>query len=306
MSDLPTPSSPAPDLTRDVHLSKAYRPRKRRERRRNRREGLRALVPVLRMPTFFSIGVVITLSTLLATFLARVLGIMPLPTIIAGIVVAILSWIWFQSTRALPKVPVGVKYTIANEVDDAYRLRMTAIDRQAHAVLGTPLSDEHFEPRIFPIPLTLPTPAWPAFTAYIVMTIVGGIAWTFLRPQIFSGSQRFITGPWDYWAIMCLGLLPFAWTWPTYLRITPGRLEVLRYKFLGTGTPTLTSFDLRSARILIDLGAGSVKIGDDDTAAHIVLPDYGPRWTDIARALLEAARYQGEHTENLPKDALVG
>ncbi len=300
------PPKLVPDLVRDIHLSKAYRPRGVRNRRQGRRERLGALVPVLRMPTFFSVGVVVTLASVVAGLLSKLLGISFWPIVVTAFVASILAWLWFQKTRMLPKVPPGVHYAIANEVDEAYRLRLTANPRQAHAVLGTPLSGELFEPRVFPIPLALPTPAWPAFTAYIVLTILASLAWTFIRIKVMGGFNRFIGGPWDFWAVMSLAMIPFAWTWPTYLRISPGRLEVMRYRFLGVGTPAITVIDLRTARVLIDLGAGFIKIGDDAAARQIVLPNYGPRWTDIARAVLESARHEGDFVEGLPKDALVG
>lgn len=296
----------APDPLHDVHLSRAHRPRGRRAHRHQRHANFRSLVPVLRMPQFFTVGIVVSLATVLAGVSSKLLSVTFLPLVITAVVLATAAWIWYQARRALPAVPPGVSYTIAPEIDQRFRLRLTASERQAHAVLGPGLSDNLFEPRVFQVPLALPKPAWPAFTAYIVVTVALSLLWTFMRIRFVSLLGSVVAGPWDYWAVACATMVPFAWMWPTYLRVTPGRLDVMRYRFLGAGVPAVTTFDLRSVRLLIDLGAGAVLIGEEGNEQRVVLSDYGPRWTEIARALLEAARYQGPLAEPLPDDALVG
>lgn len=303
-----------PDFDRGVHLSKALRPRSRSARREMRHQNFRALVPVLRIPSFFMVGIVVTVATVVGGLLARLIGVNFWAVASAAITASVGMWLWFMSTRALPRVPEGVKYPIGEEADERYRLRVCLSERQAHALLGTPLSNDPFEPRVFPVPLAMPTPAWPVWTSYLVLTIGLSIAWMFVRKRFMGAIGPWpMIGPWDFWAIMCVCLVPFAWTWPTYLRITPGRLEVMKYRFLGMGSPEVTSFDLRRVRLLIDLGPGSLQIAEPVTTADapelqrtIVLSDWGPRWTDIARALLEAARYEGEPGAPLPKDALLG
>lgn len=303
-----------PDLDRGIHLSKALRPRGKRARREMRHQNFRALVPVLRIPSFFMVGIAVTVATVVGGLLARLVGVNFWAVVSATIAASVGAWFWFMSTRALPRVPDGVKYPISEDADDRYRLRVCLSERQAHAILGTPLSNDPFEPRVFAVPLAMPTPAWPVWTSYLVLTIGLSIAWMFVRKRFMGSIGPWpMMGPWDFWAIMCVCLVPYAWTWPTYLRITPGRLEVMRYRFLGMGTPDVTSFDLRRVRLLIDLGPGSVQIAEPVTAADepelqrtIVLSDWGPRWTDIARALLEAARFEGDAAAPLPKDALLG
>lgn len=304
----------SPDFDRGIHLSKATRPRGVRARRGARHQNFRALVPVLRIPSFFMVGIAVTVATVVGGLLARLIGVNFWAVVSAAIAASVGVWLWFMSTRALPRVPGGVKYPISAEADEQYRLRVCLSERQAHAVLGTPLSNDPFEPRVFPVPLAMPTPAWPVWVSYLVLTIGLSVAWMFVRKRFMGAIGPWpMIGPWDFWAIMCVCLVPYAWTWPTYLRITPGRLEVMRYKFLGMGSPEVTSFDLRRVGLLIDLGPGSVQITEPVEATDapevqrtIILSDWGPRWTDIARALLEAARYEGEPGAPLPKNALLG
>ena len=98
------------------------------------------------------------------------------------------------------------------------------------------------------------------------------------------------------------------WTWPTYLRISPGRLDVVRYQFLGAGKPRVRTIDLRTARVLVQLRSQSVVVQPSDAAEQplvVQINQWGASNVELARALFEAARWEGDMLQ-LPDDALLG
>ncbi|MEM1330663.1 MAG: hypothetical protein AAGG07_08900 [Planctomycetota bacterium] len=49
---------------------------------------------------------------------------------------------------------------------------------------------------------------------------------------------------------------------PAYLRIVPGRVEIMRYPLFRTGAPTIRVLDLRSGGVFVDLRGGSIYVED--------------------------------------------
>ena len=56
---------------------------------------------------------------------------------------------------------------------------------------------------------------------------------------------------------------------PVYLRIVPGRLDILRYRFLGSKAHSTESFDLTSARVIVDANNEVVGVTEGDRHVNI-------------------------------------
>lgn len=54
---------------------------------------------------------------------------------------------------------------------------------------------------------------------------------------------------------MVSGLVCAELIWPVYLRVVPGRLDLFRYGFLGSGEPEVETHDLRTQGVCMDFGS---------------------------------------------------
>jgi hypothetical protein len=96
---------------------------------------------------------------------------------------------------------------------------------------------------------------------------------------------------------------------PTYVRVAPGILDILKFGWLTANDQRCIRIDLRRARVLADAGAQSVIVYDD---AGTVPDGYILRaqalntdFAELAGAILHAARTD-QPVPELPKDALTG
>ena len=69
--------------------------------------------------------------------------------------------------------------------------------------------------------------------------------------------------------LMGIVLLIERWMFRVYLRIAPGKLDILRYRFLGNEVGETESFDLTRARVIVDADNGVVGITDGDRHVNI-------------------------------------
>lgn len=294
------------DGSRDVFA--AISPRSAASPKVLRAAGVETLA-TLRLPIFFVVGVFVSLGFVLGTVLARVLGLSVMWLGIAGGVVGGLIFAISMWHRRTAKPPTGFARSLSESLDESFRLRLVGSAKDLFRVLhAPPLGEDSFEPRIFALRAAVPAPAGRWYTLWIVTIVIASIVWTWFRVQYRAQIGISLLGPWDYWAIMCLMTLPFMWTWPTYLRISPGRLDVVRFPFLGAGRPRVRSIDLRSARVLVNLHAQSVVVEPADEMARalvVQINQWGASNVELARALFEAARWEGEML-TLPDDALLG
>jgi hypothetical protein len=279
-----------------------------REQVASRRGGVETLA-TLRLPIFFVIGVFVSLGFVFGTIIARLFG---LPGFGLGVVGGAVGGVMFglaMLQRRAAKPPKGFALQLPKAADETSRLRLVATAKDVHRVLHQPgLSEDAFEPRIFALRAAVPYPAKRWYAIWIVSIVLVSIAWTWIRVQYRAQIGLSLLGPWDYWAIMCIMVLPFMWTWPTYLRVSPGRLDVIRYRLLGAGTPRVRTIDLRDARVMVNLRALTVVVEPAkvvEQALVVQINQWGGPNTAMARAMFEAARWEGEHLR-LPDDALVG
>jgi len=61
-------------------------------------------------------------------------------------------------------------------------------------------------------------------------------------------------------AAMVSGLVCAELIWPVYVRLVPGRLDLFRYGFLGSGTPTVETHDLKRQGVCVDFGSYTIAV----------------------------------------------
>jgi hypothetical protein len=97
-----------------------------------------------------------------------------------------------------------------------------------------------------------------------------------------------------------LGTLLF----PTYIRLVPGRMDVLQCGFLGRAILSKRSIELRGRKVVVDLSTRVVTVGTGGETPPI---GYAAMWDgpEFVNAVLQAC--VSTHTPPaLPEDALVG
>lgn len=92
--------------------------------------------------------------------------------------------------------------------------------------------------------------------------------------------------------------------WPSYIRVTPGRLDVLICTFLGRRIVRCRSYDLRTRAVLVDMSQNCVFLATKDATTEVLLHGTAEPVT-IARAVLAGA-ISTAPTPALPKDTLLG
>ncbi len=169
--------------------------------------------------------------------------------------------------------------------DENYRLRCVGLpaEVQQHGSFA----DVPFEPSIFNGSFTLPYTrrVWWAAAA------IGLVAFAGLRlgNWVTTGSA-FRNLAWDatvlplpIWGVVAL-------LWPTYLRVVPGRLDVVHYGRFPRRRAEVWSMSLRDARILVDLRRMRVRIDSPDEGAPVEFSiGLLPRRTRFAYMLFLAA-----------------
>ena len=94
--------------------------------------------------------------------------------------------------------------------------------------------------------------------------------------------------------------------WPTYLRIVPGRIDILRYR-LWSRKPTVETIDLREAHVLVNLHRSIIYIQTSDHTRFWRAIGLGAvrHGKEVAHAILQAA-ISTAPTPPLPDDELIG
>lgn len=162
--------------------------------------------------------------------------------------------VYFRVSGARP--PKSFVDSVPKKSDLSKRVRIVGPARVLYAARPQPAGD--FEPQVFLVPFALPDRRTLAIIAYAVLSAaLMGVVVVFQRFGLLPKNS----GPWNFWAAMGVASLPLALAWPTYLRVAPGRLDVLRYPFLGSGAPTITKLDLRSSRVVVNVAKGVIRIG---------------------------------------------
>ncbi len=143
-----------------------------------------------------------------------------------------------------------------------------------------------------------------------VVTIIGilaAIGFLVFQRKVLHSKESF--GPLPFFAGFAIAGAISAWITPTYVRIAPGVLDVLRFGFLEKGMPRFERWDLRRAEILADARSGLVRVWDDsrEGSRGLMLKSgqLSCKTETLIKQVFRAARTRHQ-TPPLPEDALVG
>lgn len=174
--------------------------------------------------------------------------------------------------------------------------------------LGT-VGDLHFEPAVFYLPCA--SPRHRTRNRVRLWALIGGIAvlialdWLNLLPQnAFSGRSGLV---WvTPWLLLLVGApaLMSGWLLPTYLRIVPGRLDVVECGWLGRSIRSVTKLDLRTSAVAICMFDNGVRVGEEEEAQTVAFGTTHRRYEFVRTVLLGAL--STAETPALPDYAMVG
>jgi len=252
----------------------------------------------------------------------------------------------YFAAKAMPHRPrssVWAKNPDGLTSDPKVRLRVVGNGEENLALLNAIATDESFEPVIFrswgahqflteiasspsPFRQRMGEPAnrpivsarselnsrarmWVFGTAF-VLSIGTAIA---IKASGFRISAHLFPHYHELLGAAGLAYVIVGWLRPSYIRISPGRLDVLQWSFLGVGKPTCVRYDLRSAFVVVIPGSRTARIrippSPDGKPANLPMLTF--RWIsheadqrDISATILRAARTRYP-TPDLPEDAFV-
>ncbi len=191
----------------------------------------------------------------------------------------------------------------SSRISDPVALRMWTPD-QAGFVNPRPVG-------IYDKQVPIKEPANKAVIFFGLMIFIAAyfLAWILESPGFKPTWRSF---PFGYFEIMgCLGVavISCGWMMPRYVRISPGRLDVMQFGALGFGRRFCHRYDLKRAKIAISVSSRVAVIEDDTNKERpIVVFQWNTRGVDgrtIPALLLDAARSPYTAPE-LPADRLVG
>lgn len=205
--------------------------------------------------------------------------------------------------------------------DPAARVRVVAHARDLRAFRATPLDlSAPFEPVVARITYALEPRA--VRIAKLIALPAAGFLTMALLEVVLSPAKPSAGSLW-FFCGLAIARFSRPFLWPTYLRVVPGRLDILQYRLLGVGRPRVRSTDLTHARLAIRLGscfavfplapAPTPPTPDTPDTPHtgelLPLPEtlFGARRHAFAfeRALVSAA-LSPFPAPSLPKDELSG
>lgn len=301
----------APDLDRDVQVATAVD--------LEPREPLPGVVPDRDVFCLRPYGAEVALVLALAVVAGVVISsLTPIPAwlvIIVVLVALVLVVIFSPSARSmisvtralgLATVPSrGVSQTIPEDarLNPAFRVRLRVEPGRATEV--GPIVDGPFEPQVHHAAFAIHNPVGVYMWGFVAL--LGALCWTAwwmlgrgLLPALPMATYHF------YFVIAVMSAIaPFYVLFPTYYRVSPGLLEVLRYRPLLAGKPRIQKIDLRRARVLVDLVNARLVIEEmvpdrrgGQPRSRTTRLDMGPEWAmdhiEFARHILAAARWRGE------------
>ncbi|CAG0995973.1 hypothetical protein PHYC_02564 [Phycisphaerales bacterium] len=262
-----------------------------------------AAIRVFRPPPIFLIGIAILLVLTVGNALARVFGVNAAYGLAFMGVLTVPVFIHYVIRARIPKAPKDAPVHPAEDSGERPRLLLVANRDQANAV--GPLRDDPFEPVVTPVLFALRGKKHATVIVWIAASVLAMLVLWYVKKNTTVFSDRTLQA-WEAWACFGFAAAPLAFLWPTYLRVSPGRLDVLSFGLLGSGKPAIRTFDLRAHSVLLNLVGRQLRLKDASGAECLVdLGSWTPRPLELARAVFEAARWKHDVSE-LPDDELVG
>lgn len=211
---------------------------------------------------------------------------------------------WRRKTQKSGSPPPRAVYATHWHDQDAYRIAVAGQRKDLESVFSEPVEEGFFEPKVYRL--------WGDWPARAIFHVVGlwllGSALSLvllsgLRTSASMGTIWSLQGAWDWIAAAGLGWLPMVYLWPSYVRVSPGQLEHLRYDLLGRRLVERHAFDLRTARLRMYMSGGIMFITQVDGRTLRVEAPSMRHEDDLARTVVSAARWRGE-LPSLPTDRL--
>ncbi len=164
-----------------------------------------------------------------------------------------------------------------------------------------PFLDVPFEPRLFLASFAFPYSRL-KYIATIAATFCLGVGLIALTRVIWgTGSELSFLLLWTAGGVV-MGIT--AWWWPVYLRIVPGRLDVITSRFAGVGRTACVSFDLTTGRVHVNLIHRKITIEHGDRRLEVPYL-LVPRGRELVSAILLGA-ISTHKPAPLPDDRLIG
>lgn len=188
------------------------------------------------------------------------------------------------------------------------RVRLIASEAMLTRV-GMPSVDP-FEPRLFRVYGAVRGEMWlrqsiAAGCALLTLGVflfvrgAGRLSWTALGA---GGMPMFF----DFQVAMFMWFLPTFFLWPTYYRVVPGRLDIMKFPMISTGKAEVERVNLREPRVSADASSGAIRLERaDGRRSYIQFLGTPTSRMEFAKAVAEAATSPHE-APALPDDELVG
>lgn len=251
------------------------------------------------VPVIHGLANLAVLTCLIALQGSVLLGLGPLPgAVAAGLLLAsILAWSVVH-VRRRRRIFDAASLDAPDE-----SVRLCCVGSRAHLERHGPLADLAFEPAVFNSLFVQSSMRYQVvvFILLLIPAYVGVhyfLAWFMGRPQ---WSWQFVL---KIWLAIGVVLWFVGWMWPTYFRVVPGRLDVMRFSNLRGRPLTIRRYDLRRSRITVDLRRSILFIDAEDCRVDLTFMLMRDRDRFGYYVLLGAL--STHQPPPLPEDALLG
>lgn len=179
--------------------------------------------------------------------------------------------------------------------------RLCCVGRREDLAKRGEFVDVPFEPILFTGYFSDETKRHMDVVGLMLTLIFGALFWFYFPMSNPTAMNRLL---FVMWFSIASSSLIVAWLWPTYFRVMPGRLEVMRFSTLRGRAISFERFDMRQAWVLVDLRRSVVFINEGKKRAEYAIGLMRGR-TCFAHALFWAAMNTHQAPE-LPEDRLLG
>ena len=181
--------------------------------------------------------------------------------------------------------------------DDTQRLN--CVGHQQQILQHGRLHDVPFEPAVFSATFSY---KWSLsmFLTFLLLLPPAAAAFFVGMPFVRSALALYV--------MMTVGVAALAagCLWPTYFRVVPGRLDILRYNAITGKAALVEHFDLRVARILVDLRSLGVLLEQNDRVTRCETRAMRERNRQRFGYYLFLAALSTHESPKLPDDSLLG
>ena len=179
-----------------------------------------------------------------------------------GLIVAVAVYKRFAESHEYPGFRWrGMHQDLASDDD-----RLVVLGNIARVCTVGPLEDLPFEPRLFNVSHLFRGSMRRRISTWIVgLGFFLALYWTMYTTIGIPSISGQILG----YATLAFIIVADGWVFPVYLRIVPGRLDILRFRFLGSKAYKTESFDLTKARVIVDADKEVVGVTEDDREVNI-------------------------------------